>query len=145
MAAGAFVYHAAALGALATKKIDLEADEFFMLLTTSDYVPDDEADIDLDDVTDELSGGDYARETLTSVSATLTGKTVVWTSAPADFGAEVDIAAKYGVIINNTTTPKYIMGHVDLNSSGGSATSTAGPFKVSPHATNGWWRHRPPS
>lgn len=59
--------------ALWNKEIDYDSDNIAVLLTTSSYVPDQDAHDYLDDVTNEVSGGGYARVNLSSKTVTYTG------------------------------------------------------------------------
>lgn len=138
MAAGDFTYYAKFLERLANKEIDLDSDTFKAILCTSSYTPDDEAHDDLADITNELAGGDYARVTLSSLAKTLTGKALKWTSAAANFGNPVTLTAKYLIIFDDTHASDALVGFVDLNTGGGSASSTTGPFSVTPDGTLGW-------
>ncbi len=95
------------------------------------------------DITNELAGGDYARATLTNVAVSRSGTTVKFTSDPADFGAEVTLTAKWLVIFDDTHASDALLGYVDLNTGGGSAASTDGPFKLTPDPTDGWFTLAP--
>ena len=140
MAAGSFTLYGAAIENIAKGLIDLDGHAFKALLATSGYSPDAAAHAALADVTNEVaSGGDYARVTLEDVAVSRSGTTVKFTSGPADFGAEVTITAKYLVLFDDDSTGDLLLGYVDLNTAGGSASSTDGPFKLTPHATNGWF------
>ena len=138
MAAGDFVYYNNFLVALGNKEVDLDTDTFTALLCTSSYTPDRAAHVDIGDVTNELSGGDYARVDLTSVSKTLTGTALKWTSATVSFGNPVTLTAKYMLIFDNTHASDILVGYIDLNTGGGSVSSTTGPFTVAPDGTLGW-------
>lgn len=59
--------------ALWNKEIDYDSDNIAVLLTTVSYVPNQDADNYLDDVTNEVSGGGYARVNLSSKTVTYTG------------------------------------------------------------------------
>ena len=50
--------------------MDLDGDTFIMGLSTSTYVPNQGTHEDLADITNEVSGNGYARQTLTSVTFT---------------------------------------------------------------------------
>lgn len=68
MAAG--LYNSAKL-AFATGDIDWESADLRCLLTTSSYTVDIDAHVNVDDVTNELSGGNYVRKTLAGLDASL--------------------------------------------------------------------------
>jgi hypothetical protein len=83
---------------------DLEAVTLVAILCTSTYVPDADADVFISDLSNELSGGGYARETLTGVAVTydatgnitkLTSDPMVWTALTGTFRFLV-IAADLG-------------------------------------------------
>ncbi|MCP4342121.1 MAG: hypothetical protein GY799_25365 [Desulfobulbaceae bacterium] len=57
---------------IANGEIDLDTDEFLILLTTSTHTPAATDDY-LDDIDNEVTGNGYARETLASVTWTETG------------------------------------------------------------------------
>lgn len=61
--------------ALWNKEIDFDSDTIAVLLTTSSYTPAQDTDNYLDDVTNEVSGGGYARVNLASKTVTYTGAT----------------------------------------------------------------------
>lgn len=144
MAAGDFTLYGAAIEGIAKGLIDLDGHTFRALLTTSSYTPDVDADVDISDITNEVAGGgDYARQTLTTVSVTRSGTTVKFTSDPIDFGSAVTITAKWLVIYDDTHASDALLGFVDLNTGGGSATSSNGPFDLTPDGTNGWFTIAP--
>lgn len=143
MAAGSFTLYGAAIEGIARGLVDLDGHSFKAALAGSGYTPDVAAHAALADLTNELAGGDYARVTLTGVALARTGTTVRFTSAPVDFGAAVTLTAKYLVIYDDTHAADALLGYVDLDTGGGSAASTDGPFEVSPHATDGWFTMAP--
>lgn len=61
--------------ALWNKEIDFDSDTIAVLLTTSGYSPAQDTDNYLDDVTNEVAGGGYARVNLSSKTVTYTGAT----------------------------------------------------------------------
>ncbi len=139
MAAGDFVYYNNLLVLLGDKAIDLDSDTFTAALCTSSYTPDRATHTVIGDLTNELAGGDYARVNLTSPTKTLTGTALKWTSSTISFGNPVTLTAKYLVIFDNTHASDVLIGYVDLNTGGGSASSTTGPFSVAPDGTLGWF------
>ena len=144
MAAGALVFFGAALENIAKGLIDLDGHTFKALLTSASYTPDAAAHDALADVTNELAGGgDYARATLSGVSVSRSGTTVKFTSDAIDFGDEVTISGKYCVIYDDDASGDLLLGYVDLNTSGGPAASTAGPFRLSPDPSDGWFTLAP--
>lgn len=61
--------------ALWNKEIDFDTDTIAVILTTSSHTPDQDTHDYLDDLTNEVSGGSYARGTLGSKTVTYTGAT----------------------------------------------------------------------
>lgn len=137
MAAGDFTYYINFLVAIGNKEVDLNSDTFTALLCTSSYTPDRAAHTVIGDITNELSGGDYARVNLSSLSWSATGTAVKWTAGTVDFGNPVTLTAKYLVIFDNTHASDILAGYIDLNTDGGSVSSTTGPFEVAPDGTLG--------
>lgn len=143
MAAGNFTLYGAAIEAIAKGLLDLDGHSFKAALCTSSYTPNVSTHAVLTDLTNELAGGDYARVTLAGVAVSRSGTTVKFTSDPVDFGADVTLTAKYLVIYDDTHASDALLGYVDLNTGGGSAASTDGPFEVSPDPTDGWFTMAP--
>ena len=83
--------------------MDMDGDTFIMLLTTSTYTPADTHDV-LADITNEVSGNGYARQTLTSV--TLTEPSAgVWqfdSANPVFTASGGSIVARYWVVFDTT-------------------------------------------
>ena len=144
MAAGNFTLFGAAIENIARGLIDLDGHSFKALLATSGYTPNVSTHAVLADVTNEVAGGgDYARVDLEGVTVTRSGTTVKFTSDPADFGAVATITAKYLVIFDDTHASDALLGYVDLNTGGGSASSSDGPFELSPDGDDGWFTLAP--
>jgi hypothetical protein len=87
-------------------KIEATADTFICGLSTSTYVPDRSAHEALADITNEVSGNGYARETLASVSHTEpTLGTWRFNSADPVFNASGgSIVARWWWVFNDTAT-----------------------------------------
>lgn len=143
MAAGSFTLYGAAIEGIARGLVDLDGHSFKAALCASGYTPNVATHAALADLTNELSGGDYARVTLTGVSVARSGTTVKFTSDPVDFGDDVTLTAKYLVLYDDTHASDALLGYVDLNTGGGSASSTDGPFEVAPDAADGWFTMAP--
>jgi hypothetical protein len=144
MAAGNFTLYGAGIEGIAKGTIDLDSGTFKAKLLTSSYTPNTSTHVDVGDLTNEVAGGgDYEEQTLTTVSVTRSGTTVKFTSDPIDFGATVTITAKYLVIYIDDGADDALLGYVDLNDGGGSASSSDGPFEVSPDGTDGWFTIAP--
>lgn len=142
MATGALVLYGSAIEKIAKGIIDLDSHTFKAKLLTSAYTPNASTHDEVADLTNECADGDYAEVTLASVTVTRTGTTVVFTSADLDWGAEVTLTAKYVAIYDDDVAGDPLIGYADLNDAG-SASSTTGPFRVKPHATDGWFKYAP--
>lgn len=94
------------------KNVEIDADVFICGLSTSSYVPDIAAHEVLADITDEVSGSGYARQTLVSVTHTEpAGGTWRFDSADPVFTATGgSIVARYWWIYNDSSaTPLDIL------------------------------------
>ena len=81
---------------------NLQSDSFKMLLTTSAYTPSAAHTI-LSDITNELSGSGYARQTLASVTSGQTSGTYTFDFADPVFTASGgSLTARYWVIFDDT-------------------------------------------
>lgn len=85
------------------KAANLSSDTFKCLLTTSSYTPSASAHTILGDITNELSGNGYARQTLQSVTWTLSGATATFTCSDPVFTASGgSLVAHYWVVYDDT-------------------------------------------
>lgn len=66
------------------KEIDWDTDTIQVILTTSAHTPDQDNHDYLNDLTNEVSGGGYSRQTLASKTITYTGATNVFAVDAAD-------------------------------------------------------------
>lgn len=66
---------------------DLASDTFKILLTTSSHTPNSSTHTQLSDITNELSGNGYARQTLASVTSSQSGGTYTFDAADPTFTA----------------------------------------------------------
>lgn len=100
--------------------IDLDGDTWIMGLSTSTYTPDVNTHETLTDITNEVVGNGYARQTLTSVTLTEpTNGTWRFDSADAVFtAAGGSIVARYYWIFDDTPTapadPLFCYGALDV-------------------------------
>lgn len=84
--------------------IDLDADTFAVLLTTSTYTPA-ATHSQISDITNEVSGNGYSRQTLGSVTWTQSGGTATFDAADTVFTASGgSIVARYYVLFDDTVT-----------------------------------------
>lgn len=107
--------------ALGNKQHDMENDEFCLVLCTSTYTPDADADVEYADISNELatnygyvSGGEIITAqtwTLDSGVVTFDGDDIIWTAVGGAIGP-----ARYGVIFNNTHPDKLLVGYIDFSS-----------------------------
>ena len=139
MAAGDWQLFGAAIERIAKGEIDFDAHTFKAILTTADFTPDLATHDDLADVTDELSGGDYARKTLTGVAVTRSGTTVKIDCDDISFGSAVTLEGKWCLVFDDTHASDALVSALDLNTASGSATlaSTNGTFQITIDA-DGW-------
>jgi len=119
---------------LAKAEIDLDSDTLKCLLTTSSYTPS-ATHSTLSDITNEVTDSDYARQTLTSVTVTETGGTVTFDCADISFGSSVTITGKYAVLYDDTATGDPLLVYVDLDTGGGSVSSTSSTFQITINAS----------
>ena len=133
MAAGSFTFYNSGKLKIATNAIDLDGDTFQALMTTSSYTPNVATQSNITDVTNEVTDSDYSRQTLTSVTVTETGGTVKFDAADISFGSNVTITAKYLVLFSSTDSNS-LLAYVDLDSGGGSVSSSNSTFQVTINA-----------
>lgn len=134
MATGNWTLYNDAKERIAKAEIDLNGDTFKAVLLTSSYTPAGTHSV-LADLTNEVTGGNYARVTLTTVTVSETSGTVTFDSDDIDFGSNTTITAKYCVIYDDTHASDALLCYIDLNSGGGSVSSSAGTFKVTINAS----------
>lgn len=115
----AAIYNSAK-AALALGQIDWENDDIRVLLVTSSYTPDIDAHDFVNDITNELSGGEYVRKALdgldvvqnnTDDRAELEANNVTWTALEAGAGTPAR-AVIYKHVTNDSDSP--LIGYVDL-------------------------------
>lgn len=140
MAVTVSVYNKARLQ-LATKKIDLSADTIKVLLTSSVYVPNVDTHSFLTDVTNELAGSGYGRQTLANKTVTQNNALdkAIFTSDPADFlAAGGTITARRAVLFHDTGVAgtSELLCCVDFGADLSAIDATK--LRVGPDATNGW-------
>ena len=131
MAVTAKMYGNALLKAL-NKEVDWDTDTINVMLCTSSYTPDQDANIYKSSVTNEVTGTGY-----TAGGATLSGKTITYAGATNTITLDADdvtwssssITARYAVIYDATGTDSTsaLLGYVDF---GEDQTSLAGNFTI---------------
>jgi len=108
---------------------DLTSDSFIMLLTTSSYTPNVDTHTVLGDVTNELSGNGYGRETLTTVTWTESSGTATFDADDPVFTASGgSIVARFYVIYDDTVASpvKPLVCHGLLDDTPANVTATNG-------------------
>jgi len=134
MSAGNWTFYNDFKEKLAKAEIDLDNDTLKCLLTTSSYTPS-ATHSQLSDITNEVTDSDYARQTLGSVTVTETGGTVTFDCADISFGSSVTITGKYAVLYDDTATNDPLIVYVDLDTGGGSVSSTSSSFQITINAS----------
>lgn len=137
MAAGSWTFYNDFKEHLAKADVDCNSDTFKCLLTTSSYTPS-ATHSTISDITNECADSDYSRQTLASVTVTETGGTVTFDSDDISFGSAVSITAKYAVIFDDTHASDALMCYVDLDTGGGSVSSTNSTFQITINASGIW-------
>jgi len=138
MAAGNFVPYEQGILDIANQTVDFVGGTVKAMLLTAAYTPSASADQHLDDiVANECADGDYARQTVGSKTIALASNKVRFDCADIDFGNAVTITAKYLVLFLDTGTPSTstLLWYVDLNTGGGSASSTGADFDIAINAS----------
>ena len=138
MAAGAFQIYHEFKRLVGDKIIDLDTDVFKMGLLLSSYTPALDAHTVLADVTaNESADTDYVRQTLGTVTWDETNGIITWDAADVSFGTSVDISAKYAFIYDDTPGAPVdpLVCYSDLDTGGGSVSSTNGSFQVTINAS----------
>ena len=134
MAAGSFTFYNSGKLKISNATIDLDGDTFNAMMLTSAYTPNVATQTNLTDiVASEVSDADYSRQTLATVTVTETGGTVSWNSADISYGSAVTITAKY-LALFSTTASNDLVCYVDLDTGGGSVSSSNSTFQVSINA-----------
>tara|TARA_Y100001938_G_scaffold147479_1_gene228749 strand:+ start:1267 stop:1692 length:426 start_codon:yes stop_codon:yes gene_type:complete len=137
MAAGSWTFYNDFKEHLAKADVDMNGDTFKVLLTTSSYTPA-ATHSTISDITNEVTDSDYSRQTLASVTVTETGGTVTFDADNISFGSAVSITAKYAVIYDDTHASDALMCYVDLDTGGGSVSSTNSTFQITINASGIW-------
>ena len=137
MAAGSWTFYNDFKEHLAKADVDCNSDTFKCLLTPSSYTPA-ATHSTISDITNECADSDYSRQTLASVTVTETGGTVTFDSDDISFGSSVSITAKYAVIFDDTHASDALMCYVDLDTGGGSVSSTNSTFQITINASGIW-------
>ncbi len=147
MAAGSFISFNSHSGDSINGIFDADTDNITCWLLTSSYTPD-VTDAAFSDLSAELShasytGGSNAGILLTTKAVTsVSGKIYKFSSDAISLAfSSTDATFKYAVLgeRNATASSAKLMGYIDLNSSGGSITVTAGNTFTLNCPANGWY------
>lgn len=136
MPAGAVKVYAEAAEALIEGLIDLDTDTFVVTLHTSSYSPAQNTHATWADVSaSEVSGTGYTAGgvALSSVTSSSSGAVVTFDAADVSWPSST-ITAKYAVITKRAggslVSGDRLLAYVDLDSGGGSVSSTAATFTI---------------
>lgn len=136
MSAGNFTFYNAFKLSLAKAEVDLDTNTFKAVLLTSSYTPNVASQSILSDISGNIiSDSDYVAQTLGSVTVTESGGTVTFDSADINFGSSVTITAKYLALYDDTSANDKLVVYVDLDTGGGSVSSTSSTFQVTINAS----------
>lgn len=135
MAAGNFTLYDNAKLLLWNGGLNMASDTLTAALLTSAYTPSAAHSTWGDVSTNEVAaGGDYTQKAVTGQSVTGGAGTVTVDTADISFGSAVTITAKYLVLVKGTagalTAGSVLVGYCDLNTGGGTVSSTAAAFSV---------------
>lgn len=120
--------------------LDSDGASYYWVLITASHTPNTATDITLSNISaNECADGDYVAKDATGVSIAQTSGTVTFDIGDVDFGNTVTITAKYLYLVRGTVAGKTgtdrLVGYVDLNSGGGSVSSTSGNFDITINAS----------
>jgi hypothetical protein len=142
MAAGNFTfYNSGKLNSL-NGSIDADADTLVMVLLASGYTPNVAAHSTYADVSaSEIGDADYSPQVISGAAFSESGGTVTFDSDDVSFGTSASIEAKYAVVVRRNgaslASGDLLLGYVDLNTSGGTVSSTNDNFAV--NTPNGYY------
>ena len=137
MAAGSWTFYNDFKEHLAKADVDMNGDTFKAVLCTSGYTPS-AAHSTLSDLTNLCADSDYSPFTLTNNTVSETGGTVTFDTDDLNYGSSVSITAKYAVIYDDTHASDALMCYVDLDTGGGSVSSTNSTFQITINASGVW-------
>lgn len=137
MAAGSWTFYNDFKEHLAKADVDCNSDTFKCVLMTSSYTPATTHST-LGDLTNICADSDYSAQTLANIAVTETGGTVTFDCDDISFGSSVSITAKYAAIYDDTHASDALMAYVDLDTGGGSVSSTNSTFQITINASGVW-------
>jgi hypothetical protein len=144
MAAGNFqFYNSGKLNSL-NGQIDADTDTLVMVLLAASYTPDAAAQSTYGDVSgDEITDPDYAPQVISGAGFSESAGVVTFDSDDVSFGGAVTIEAKYAAVVRrdgaSLASGDLLLGYVDLNTSGGSATVSSTNDNFAVNTPNGYY------
>ena len=120
--------------------VDWNSDVMYMVLVLAAHTPSVSSDAAYSDISgDECGDGDYAAQDVGSATLAESGGTVTFDCANVTYGGAVTVTAKYAYILKGAeASPQAadeIVMYCDLNSGGGSVSSTAEDFSINMNAS----------
>lgn len=143
MAAGAFTLYANSIKYMIDGTIDVDTDTLKVVLLKTTYTPSSAHDTYTSLTAAVTTTGDYAAQTLGSVTVTVTGTTTKIDAADTSFGTGVTIGnIKYCAIVKQAATAGLVtgdkvFGYMNLNtaSAGATVSSNASDFQINWNAS----------
>ena len=135
MAAGNFTFYNNGKLKSLDGGIDADTDTLVMVLLASGYTPDTAAHTTYADISgSEIGDADYSPQVISNAAFSESGGTVTFDSDDVSFGSSVSIEAKYAVVVRrdgaSLASGDLLLGYVDLNTGGGTVSSTNSTFSV---------------
>ncbi len=143
MAAGNWIVFGPALEAIHKGTLDLDSNTFRMVLVTSGYTPNQGTHDTWDDISanEVAAGGGYSTHGKLLTCTVTRSTNVVTFDCDDQSWTSSTITAKYAVIVKDADANGALAAtdaplcYVDLNSGGGSVSTTAGTFAVTINAS----------
>ena len=143
MAAGNWIVYGPALEAIHKGTIDLDTDTFRMVLVTSSYTPAQNTDDAWSDISanEVAAGGGYSTHGKLVTQSVTRSSNVVTFDCDDQSWAAATITAKYAVLVKDANADGSLaagdvpLAYCDLESGGGSLSSTAAAFSVTINAS----------
>lgn len=142
MAAGNWIIYGPALEAYHKGTVDLDTDTFRMVLVTSSYTPAQNTDDAWSDISanEVAGGGGYSTHGKLITQSVTRASNVVTFDCDDQSWAAATITAKYAVLVKDANADGSLaagdvpLAYCDLESGGGSLSSTAAAFSVTINA-----------
>lgn len=134
MAAGNFTLYNNAKLLLLNGGLNMASATITAALLSSSYTPSATHAAWSDVSAQQITDSGYAQQAVTGQTVTGSSGTVTVDSGDISFGSNVTLTAKYLVLVAGTagslTSTSQLIGYCDLNTGGGTVSSTAGAFSV---------------